>query len=98
MSGMVIAGAGVGSVWGGFAASWLNRTAGRRNYARRVYGFLVFALASLSLWISMQCDDPWVAAGFLAAAAMFSYGQLPTWWSVTAVDQRPAHGKPCSVS
>src|SRR5205823_3210612 len=29
-------------------------------------------------------DDPWWAAGFMSGAAMFSFAQLPTWWSVVA--------------
>lgn len=84
MSALVLAGAGFGSVWGGFAASWLNRTAYRRMYVRRGFGLAVFALASLSLAVSMKIEDPWWAASFMSGAAMFSYAQLPTWWSVVA--------------
>jgi ACS family glucarate transporter-like MFS transporter len=84
MSGLVLAGAGVGSVWGGFVAGWLNRTIARRKRGRRIYGFAIFTLAAFSLWASMNTDSSWGSAFWMASAAMFAYAQLPTWWSVTA--------------
>lgn len=84
LAGLVIAGAGVGALWGGWAAGWLPRTSIGRKPARRIYGVFVFTSSALFLWASMNCDSLAGSAVLMALAAMFSYAQLPTWWSVVA--------------
>lgn len=89
LASLVLTGGAIGCLSGGYIIDWLVRRTGDAPRSRRGWCCSVFALASVCLLISKQCESATIAATWTAASVMFALSSLASWWgAVTDVSGR----------
>jgi MFS family permease len=81
LSSMVLAGAAVGTLSGGFAADAIVRHCPRRMLCRRVWGLAAYTAAALSLGTAVLCESPFATAFLAACSTMAAHLTIANWWS-----------------
>ena len=83
LSSLVLAGAAVGTLGGGFINDWLVRRTGSRRWTYSGYGAAALILASAFLLASIHCQSPLAGSFCAALAAMSALSQQACWWGIT---------------
>ncbi len=84
LASLVLGGAAVGMLSGGFLADAVTRLGGNRLRARRLLGGSGYALAAGLLAAGLVCDSPRLTALFAALSCLAFTSTLSTWWSCVA--------------
>jgi MFS family permease len=81
LASLVLGGAAIGMLWGGFLADVIVRRSGAPLRARRWLGSSAYVLAAGALVAGMLCDSPRLTALFAALSCLATTSTLSTWWS-----------------
>jgi sugar phosphate permease len=82
LSSLVLSGAAVGSLSGGFISDWLVRRTGSPRWSYSGYGATALLLAAIFLLASIRCPSPTAACVCAALAAMTALSQQASWWGI----------------
>jgi MFS family permease len=80
---LVMGGAALGCILGGYLADLLLRKTGNRRWARSGLGGTAYALGSACLLSVIWCDSAELSAVYAALAMMFLHMHVASWWAVT---------------
>jgi MFS family permease len=81
LASLVLGGAAIGMLWGGFLADVIVRLRGDPLRARRLLGSTGYVLAAAALAAGLLCDSPRLTALFAALSCFAATSTLSTWWS-----------------
>jgi sugar phosphate permease len=83
LSSLVLAGAAVGTLGGGFINDWLVRMTGNRRWTYSGYGAAALMVGSAFLFASIHCESPTASSFCAGLAAMSALSQQASWWGIT---------------
>lgn len=92
LASIVLISGAVGSFCGGYLSDWLVRLTGERKWSRRLLTVPALTSAAGGMVLSIQFDDPWLAALCAAWACLAIHLSLPSGWNVVAEISGPHVG------